>query len=139
MRDQDNDNNEFRLSNEELETIEAEVARWQEYLNLTIGVLAFTLAITIVSLKAKVFWAWLAFVFLLLLVLPNMKWWPPTLNALKRKKDKTKQEEIIYRGLMDKFFGAKALFLNFAAYWFSLTFLGLVGFGVADWIEKTLG
>ncbi len=133
------DNNEFKLSTEELKKIETEVARWQEYLNVTIGVLAFTLAITIVSLKAKVFWAWLAFGFLILLVLPNMKRWPPTLNALKKKQNKTGPEEIIYRGLMDKFFGTRALLCNFSAYWFSLVVLLLVAFGAADWIEKAFG
>jgi hypothetical protein len=132
-------NNEFNLSNEDLEKIKMEVAGWQEYLNITIGVLTFTLAIAIAGLKAKIIWTSLAYFFLIVLVLPNMKRWPPTLKYLKNKKDKTEQEEIIYRGLLDKFFGVKALLFNFAAYWFSLLVLGLVGFGATDWLEKTLG
>lgn len=129
------DKSEFSLSNEELERIRTEVAQWQEYLNVTIGVLAFTLAITIVSLKAKVIWAWLSVLFLIVLVLPNMKRWPPTLAFLKNKQNKTEREKIIYTGLLSKFFGVRAIFINFSAYWFSILVLALVGCGVADWVE----
>lgn len=130
---------EFTLTDEQLKKIREEVSHWQDFLNLTVGVLSFSIAIGIVGLKAKYIWAWLSVAFLLILVLPQMKKWPPTISALKKKSNRTDRETILYKGLMEEFFGAKALLVNFSAYWFGVATLVAVGFGVAEWVEKVYG
>ena len=130
---------EFHLTDEQLETIKEEVAKWQEFLNLTVGTLAFTMAIGILGLKTQRFWALVAFCFLVILVFPNMKRWPPTLNALKTKKLRSEREEIIYAGLMSRFFGIWALLKNFGAYWFGVGTLVAVVAGGGAYIERFFG
>ena len=126
---------EFELSHEQLQKIKEEVSNWQEFLNITIGTLSFTMGLATISIEQPRFFAWVAIAFLLVLILPNFKKWPPTINGLKKKKDKTEIERIIYQGLMKEYFGLWALFRNFTAYWFGLAFLFLVATG---YIEKLL-
>lgn len=128
--------NEFALTDEQLNTIKIEVEKWQEFLNLTVGTLSFTMGLA--TLSVKHIWAWFALAFLIALVFPQMKKWPPTLKGLRDKKDKTDRERIIYRGLMDEFFGFSALLKNFAAFWIGVAFLLFVATNLATKIELLL-
>jgi hypothetical protein len=127
---------EFELNDEQLNKIKEEVSHWQDFLNLTVGTLSFTMGLATLSLNPSSFFAWVAVGFLLILIFPNLKKWPPTLNGLKEKKNKSERERIIYQGLMAEFFGFKALAKNFSAYWFGLVFLILVAAGVVEKIAK---
>lgn len=129
---------EFQLTKEQIEAVKWETEKWQEFLNLTIGMLAFTMAISILGLKPKlqIFGAWAAFCFLVALILPNMRRWPPTLRALKDKKNRTEAEEIIFKGLMAQFFGASAILKNFSAYWIGMAALIALGLGCGEYLEK---
>jgi len=133
------DEEEFTLTDEQLKKIRDELSHWQDFLNLTVGVLSFSIAMGIVGLKAKYVWAWLSVGFLLVLVLPQMKKWPPTIVGLKRKKNRTARETILYKGIMEEFFGFKAMLINFSAYWFGVLTLAAVGAGFADFVERVYG
>lgn len=130
---------EFTLTDEQLLKIRGEVAHWQNFLNLTVGVLSFSIAIGVASLKAKYIWTWLSVGFLLAIVFPQMKKWPPTINSLKKKKNRTNRETILYNELMEEFFSFRAILVNFPAYWFGILTLIAVGAGLAEWIEQVYG
>lgn len=116
--------------------IRGEVSQWQDFLNTFVGVISFSIAIAIAGLKAKFLWSCLSVVFLMCLVFPQMKKWPPTILALKKKKQRTDRETILYKGLMDEFFCFKAIVLNFSAYWFGVLMLIAVGAGFFDWVDN---
>ena len=77
-----------------------EVAGWINYLNEIVGVLCFTLALSVVSTQNPVFYGALAFIFVAFFHIPNFKRKAGILSYLRGKNDRSDFEEQVLKDLL---------------------------------------
>ena len=114
-----------------LNEIEAEYMRWSEFLNVGIGLLSFSLAISCLGTPAPKNAALISLIFMLLFMIYGQKHFPRKLREL-RKISLKGVDEVALLGIERKYFGLDALLRNFPVFLFGWLFLGAVSiFGVA--------
>lgn len=109
--------------------IEAEIETWREYLNSTVGILTFTIALACLSLPSPQIYAFGSLLFLCLVGFSNASRFPPTLRAL-RDKDRSAEEDIVYRGIQSRYFGFWSAIKTVPIFIGSWVFLGFVAVGL---------
>ena len=82
--------------------VREEVAGWINYLNEIVGVLCFTLALSVVSTKNPVFYGALAFLFVTLFHIPNFQKKAKILTYLRNKKNRDGFEEQVLNDLLSQ-------------------------------------
>lgn len=101
-----------------------EVAGWINYSNEIVGVLCFTLALSVVSTKNPVFYGALAFIFVALFHVPNFKRKARILSYLRSKRTRNDFEEQVLRDLLTQIQFSK---LGLSIIGYSLLFFVTVG------------
>lgn len=102
--------------------------KWAEFLNISVGVLSFTLGLACVATKTPSFNAMLCFIFAMLVYLTGQKVFPEEIRDLRRKSKKDKGAKRLLKLLMTKYLGTKALLLRFHVALFGLLFLIFIMF-----------
>lgn len=109
--------------------LESEMERWREHLNLTVGILTYTVGLACLGLRMPSLYAGISFIFISLIGISGAKYFPPMVRAL-RDKQRTTEEDIVYRGIMSKYFGLFPALKTVPVFFFSWIFLGLIMAGV---------
>ncbi len=114
-----------------LAQIESEYAKFGEFLNGGIGLLAFSFGLTCLGTPRPDITGFLSLVFLIILGSYGRKHFPEKLREL-RKKELSRIDKVVLLGIEKKYFGVGALFKNFTVYLFGWVFLGSVTiYGIA--------
>lgn len=82
--------------------VREEVASWITYLNEIVGVLCFTLALSVASTGNPTFYGVLAFIFIALFHLPNFQRKARILSYLRSKKNRNGFEEQVLKDLLSQ-------------------------------------
>lgn len=118
------------ITNKTLSDIEAEYAKWSEFLNGGVGLLAFNLGISCLGTPRPDITAILSFIFLFLFMLYGQRHFPQKLKTL-RKAELAGVDEVAFLGIEKKYFGFVAIFKNFSVYLVGWGFLiGVCVYGV---------
>jgi hypothetical protein len=121
------------------ETVELEVNRHQEFLNIGLGLVAFTLALGCIGTPSPEKSAWLCFPVIVGLAFWAVRHFPPTIIALRKLEKETGDSQVseVRKRLEKKYIGIKALITKNFLYWFGLAFfLGVLGSPeFVDWIK----
>ncbi len=111
--------------------IEAEYAKWGEFLNGGIGLLAFSFGLSCLGISRPDITGFLSLFFLVTFLAYGRKHFPGKLREL-RKNDLSGIDELTLIGIEKRYFGVVALFRNFTVYLIGWLFLGGVTlYGVA--------
>lgn len=111
------------ITQETIAEIEIEYAKWAEFLNIGVGLLSFSLGISCLGTPNPQATGLISLLFMLLFMTYGMKHFPNRLREL-RKKSLTGIDEILLRGIEDKYFGTKSLIKNFPVFITGWLFLG---------------
>lgn len=112
-----------QINKKTLADIELEYAKWSEFLNFVVGVLAFSLGISCLGTDRPDVTAFLSLLFVFIIMLRGQKYFPKRLAELRRA-ELTGVDEVAYLGLRKKYFGLRAVLKNFAIYLIGWLFLG---------------
>lgn len=114
------------ITQETIEEIETEYAKWAEFLNVGVGLLSFSLAISCLGTTRTDVTAFLSLLFMLLFMVYGQKHFPRKLREL-RKASLVGIDELLLHGIERKYFGRKSLFKHFPIFLAGWFFLGGVG------------
>lgn len=117
------------ITNKTLSDIEAEYAKWSEFLNGGVGLLAFNLGISCLGTPRPDITATLSFIFLFLFMFYGQRHFPKKLKTL-REAELSGVDEVAFLGIEKKYFGFVAIFKNFPVYlvgWFFLAGVCIYG------------
>ncbi|WP_290502732.1 hypothetical protein [Alcanivorax sp.] len=103
----------------DLDLVRREFENWQSFLNNTIGVLAFTLGLASLGTHSPDFNAALSVAFLLTVSYSARQLFPTTYKKLRDKKNKSEEEEIVFKGLTKHHFSIH----KYAVYTLGYSFL----------------
>lgn len=126
-----------KITNRTIGEIDAEFAKWSEFLNGGIGLFAFSLGVSCLGTPRPELTAFLSLVFLLIVATHGQRHFPKRLRAL-RADELSGVDEMALAGIEQKYFGLTAVFKQFPVYLSGWIFLGAVGiYGVwkdAGWL-----
>lgn len=112
-----------------IKELEVEIDKWANYLNSFVAPITLTMGLGCLSLKDSQLYAFICLFFLVTVLWAGIKEFPPLIMAL-RKKQRSVEEDIVYVGIMAHYFGLKAIFSRFPAFWFAFIFLNLISMGI---------
>ena len=119
-----------KITQDTLLEIESAYARWSEFLNGIVGILAFSFGLSSLGTNNPQFFASLSLCFLLVVMLYGQKHFPKKIKELRKEK-LVEIDSLILIGIEKKYFGIKALFKNFAIYLIGWLFLvAIIAFDV---------
>lgn len=114
------------ITQETIEEIESEYAKWAEFLNVGVGLLSFSLGISCLGTPRPDVTGFLSLLFMLLFMLYGQKHFPHKLREL-RKASLVGIDELLLLGIERKYFGIRGVFKNFPVFFTGWLFLGGVG------------
>lgn len=112
-----------------LAEIEKEFSKWKEFLNITIGLFSFNLAISCLGTKNPQLWAFISFIFIGILLGYGNKYFPKKIKEL-RKAELNKINKLTLKGLEVEYFGLKNFWKHCPLYLLGFLFLALLALGV---------
>ena len=112
-----------------LAEIEKEFSKWKEFLNITIGLFSFNLAISCLGTKNPKSWAFVSFIFVGILLGYGNKYFPQKIKEL-RKAELNKIDKLTLKGLEVEYFGLKNFWKHCPLYLLGFLFLALLALGV---------
>ncbi|WP_326533893.1 hypothetical protein [Pseudorhodoferax sp.] len=115
-----------KITNRTIAEIDAEFAKWSEFLNGGIGLFAFGLGISCLGTPRPDITALLSLIFLLIVVTHGQRHFPKKLRAL-REAELSGVDEMVLLSIEKKYFGFAAMFKKFLVYLVGWLFLGAVG------------
>lgn len=115
----------YYIDESTIEELDAEYAKWGEFLNGRVGLLAFSFGLSCLGTPWPDITGFLSLVFLLLFSVYGQKHFPKTLKQLRKKK-LVGVAEMTLIGIEKKYFGLEAAFKKFYVYMFGWLFLGFV-------------
>jgi len=118
------------FTKDQIEQLEAEFEKWQEFLNFVLGVFCFNTALTCLGLQSPRLYGSFAVAFFLAAGILGARKFPPTYKRLRDAKQRTPEEDIWFRGIRDRFLGFPAILKNFSLYWLGLVTLAFVAGGI---------
>ncbi|HEY3432470.1 MAG TPA: hypothetical protein VGK09_07970 [Rhodocyclaceae bacterium] len=113
------------ITQETIEEIENEYAKWAEFLNVGVGLLSFSLGISCIGTPRPDITADLSLFFMLLFMMYGQKHFPKRLRELRRA-SLVGVDEILLLGIERKYFGIRGLCRNFPVFLAGWLFLGSV-------------
>jgi len=117
--------------------LEAEYAKWAEYLNGGIGLLSFSFGLACLGTPRPDITGFLSLAFIMLFAMHGKNKFPERLRVVRKQKF-SGISELILIGFEKKYFGATALFKNFPVYlmgWFFLGGVTIYGVAInANWL-----
>lgn len=108
-----------------LAEIEKEFSKWKEFLNITIGLFSFNLAISCLGTKNPQLWASVSFI----LLFYGNKYFLQKIKEL-RKAELNKIDKLTLKGLEVEYFGLKNFWKHRPLYLLGFLFLALLALGV---------
>ncbi len=114
------------ITQETIEEIESEYAKWAEFLNVGVGLLSFSLGISCLGTPRPDVTGFLSLLFMLLFMVYGQKHFPRKLREL-RKASLVGIDELLLLGIEHKYFGIRGIFKNFPVFLAGWLFLGGVG------------
>ena len=103
----------FHLDDEYVENIEAQIKLWANFLNMGIGLLAFTLGIASLGTASPVINSWLSLLVVMIVRIQGTKYFPAEIQRLRQLSKENSKAKILLDGLMAKYFAFKT---NFTLY-----------------------
>lgn len=97
------------------------VPEWFEKLNIVVGLWCLGAAIMCFKSEHPELYAWLSIIVMFLILVALRRYFPPHIQELRKKKNKTDLEQVILKGCQSHFFGIKTSLLPLSLYW--------IGFG----------
>lgn len=109
--------------------LEQQIDKWANFLNSYVAPIGFSMGIGCLSLQRPRDYAFICMSFLALVVLTGGKEYLSIIMNL-RKKQRTAEEDIIYRGIMSRYFNLKTSVTTFSAFWVAGLFLAMIFSGI---------
>jgi hypothetical protein len=100
-----------QISSKTLAAIEEEFAKWAEFLNVGVGLLSFSLAISCLGTPKPYLSSFISLVFLFVFMKYSQKRFPSKILEL-RKADLAGVDEVAFLGIESKYFSFKSLITN---------------------------
>lgn len=114
------------ITNEIIEEIESDYAKWAEFLNVSVGLLSFSLGISCIGTTRTDVTAFISMLFMLLFMVYGQKHFPRKLREL-RKTSLLGIDELLLHSIERKYFGIRSVLKNFLVFLTGWFFLGGVG------------
>jgi len=111
------------ITQETIEEIESEYAKWAEFLNVGVGLLSFSLGISCLGTPRPDVTGFLSLLFMLLFMVYGQKHFPLKLREL-RKASLVGIDELLLLGIERKYFGIRGVSKNFPVFLAGWLFLG---------------
>lgn len=116
-----------QISSETLAEIEEEFAKWAEFLNVGVGLLSFSLAISCLGTPKPYLSSFTSLIFLFVFMAYSQKRFPRKILEL-RKADLDGLDEVAFLGIERKYFSLKSIIKNCPVFLTGYLFLGGVCF-----------
>ena len=126
--------NKVELTDKYVAQLDSQFELWANYLNIGIGLLAFTLAVACLGTESPVINAWLSIVVLSLLRFNGNKFFPEEIKKLRLQSKEDQAAKIVLDGLDKRYFGFKTNFSKYPV--FTLGFLMLIAVAFSYQIAK---
>jgi hypothetical protein len=111
------------ITQETIDKIDSEYAKWAEFLNVGVGLLLFSLGISCLGTPRPGITGFLSLLFMLLFMVYGQKHFPRKLREL-RKASLVGIDELLLLGIERKHFGIQGVFKNFPVFLAGWLFLG---------------
>lgn len=112
-----------KITTKSISEIEAELAKWAEFLNVAVGLFSFSLGISCLGTSRPDVTGFISLVFVLLFMAYGRKHFPRKILEL-RKAELSELDQLKLIGIEKKSFGLRSLLKNFPVFWTGWTFLG---------------
>ena len=109
--------------------IEKEFSKWKEFLNITLGLFSFNLAISCLGTNNPQLWAFVSFIFVGILLTYGNRYFPRKIKEL-RKAELDEIDRLTLKNIEVKYFGLKNFWKQWPLYLIGFLFLALLAFGV---------
>lgn len=119
---------EIKITDEYLNDIREQFKKWADFLNMSFGLISFTLALTCLGTKSPVINAWLCLIVVSFIRIKGSNIFPEEILRLRKASKTDEKSRIIYNGLTNEFLSLKALFKGYIVFLLGFLLLSLIAF-----------
>lgn len=120
--------NEIKITDEYLNSISEQFKKWADFLNMSFGLISFTLALTCLGTKCPAINAWLCLIVVTFIRIKGSNIFPEEILRLREASKTDEKSRILYQGLSNEFLGIKALLKNYTVFLLGVVLLSVIAF-----------